>query len=45
MLKGIRSKGIPAATVEVFQREGIDFRTWLWYNIEQIYELTVEGRL
>ena len=29
MLKGDRSKRIPAAMVEVFQGEGIDFRTWL----------------
>ena len=29
MLEGIRSKGIPAAMGEVFQGEGIDFRTWL----------------
>lgn len=27
MLKGIRSKCIPAVTGEVFQGEGIDFRT------------------
>ena len=29
MLKGVRSKCIPAPMGEVFQGEGIDFRTWL----------------